>query len=952
MNSQIIDENEELVLQFKAARIFFAEEEEEEEANIVVSIEDITERKRAEEQLRYQAALLANVNDAIVASDAQYKLTAWNAAAESLYGWKAEEVLGKFGLDITQTEYPGVDKAEMLRTIAEVGRWRGEATQVHKDGTRIPVEISSMVLRDETGRITGYVSVNRDITERKRAEAALRESEEKYRNLVERANDGIAIVQDTIVKYVNPRLAEEVGYTTEELIGTPFADYVHPNDLHKVVDRYQRRMVGEDVTPVYEIAVRRKDGSKVYVEINPGIITYQGKPAELVIVRDLTERRQAEESLKLFRALIDQSSDAIEVIDPETSRYLDANEKAWQDLGYSREELLSLGVFDVDPIIDQASYTRINEELRKSGFMTLESHHRRKDGSLFPVEVNIKYVQLDRGYVVSVARDITERKRVEEELKKYREHLEELVKERTAELVIAREQAEAANRAKSDFLANMSHELRTPLNAILGYAQILKTAPNLDARQVEQLETIKSSGEHLLHMITDILDLSKIEAGRLELQVGECDLPALLKNVTDMIRVRAAQKGIAFAGQYDPNLPIGVCADGKRLREVLLNLLSNAVKFTEKGSVTFRVGVNPRVHPAEGKHVISRVGVNPRVHPAEGKHTGIAPTHIIRFEVEDTGPGIAPEQLDNIFLPFRQVGEARYFIEGSGLGLALSRRLVELMGGELQVKSTLGQGSIFWFEVNLPEIPGFVPQAKPAAPKIVGYQGERRTVLVVDDNQANRAVLVSMLLPLGFAVIEAESGQECLDKGLKFTPDVILLDLRMPGMDGFEVARRIRKAEWGMRNEDTSELRIPQSASRTCIIAISATVSEEARTRSLEAGCDDFLAKPFQVEDLLERLRRHLQMAWIHQEESGAKADVAVPPPDISQLIVSLPAADRERLLHQAFQGNVKGVLEQLAAIERLGDQFRPLVTELRALAKRFQVDDIVEILEGLEKRS
>jgi PAS domain S-box-containing protein len=378
------------------------------------------EKRRAEEALQRTEmeyrTLAENSPDLIARFDRHLRHTYVNPAAALAGRLSASEYIGKT-----------IPESGVPEQVAEV--WEERIRQVLKTGQMVDV-VDTFPTPDgikyfhtrlvpelaPDGSVRSVLSVARDITDRKQAEEALQESEERYRNVVERANDGMAILQDRIVKYVNPRLAEEVGYATEELIGTPFDDYIHPNDLHQVVDRYQRRMAGEDVMPVYEIAVRRKDGSKVHVEINAGIITYQGKPAELVIVRDLTERRRTEESLKLFRALLDQSSDAIEVVNPETGCYLDANEKAWQDLGYSREELLSLRVSDVDPIIDRASYTRISEELLKSGFATIESHHRRKDGSLFPVEVNMKHVQLDRGYVVSVARDITERKRAEEAL--------------------------------------------------------------------------------------------------------------------------------------------------------------------------------------------------------------------------------------------------------------------------------------------------------------------------------------------------------------------------------------------------------------------------------------------------------------------------------------------------------------------------------------------------------
>jgi signal transduction histidine kinase len=457
----------------------------------------------------------------------------------------------------------------------------------------------------------------------------------------------------------------------------------------------------------------------------------------------------------------------------------------------------------------------------------------------------------------SMLLEIVEHKRAEEKIRNLNEELEQRVQERTAELLKAKDAAEVANRAKSKFLANISHELRTPLNAVLGYAHILKRTENLPEQHVKGLEIIKISGEHLLHIINTILDLTKIEDGHITLQMSECDFPEFLNTIAAPIRLRATQKGLAFVAEWSPEIPAGICVDAGRLREVLMNLLDNAVKFTEKGRVTFRVGVNLCVHPAEGKHVISRVGVNlcvhpaegkhvisrvgvnlwvhpaegkhvtsrgvnlwvhPAegkhvtsrgvnlwVHPAEGKHTGIAPTHIIRFEVEDTGIGIAPEHLEEIFLPFQQIGDIYSSVTGIKLGLAMSRKLVGLMGSELHVKSTLGIGSTFWFELTVPAVPGFVSKTTPETPTMIGSQGERRTA---------------------------------------------------PG------------------------------------------------------------------------------------------GDVDSHPQHISTLFPLLPQEDREMLLRLTQRGNVKGILEQLNAIERLGEQFRPLVTELRRLASQFQIDEIGALLE------
>jgi len=378
-----------------------------------------------------------------------------------------------------------------------------------------------------------------------------------------------------------------------------------------------------------------------------------------------------------------------------------------------------------------------------------------------------------------------DRKRAEEELEQYRRHLEKLVEGRTAELRRANAELARASRHKDEFLANMSHELRTPLNVILGYAQILKSDKNLIERQREGLDTIKSSGDHLLTMINEILDLSKIEAGSMELQETEFHLPEFLKYIAETTRMRAEQKELSFVYEPDPNLPAGVRTDKKCLREVLLNLLGNAIKFTEKGWVTLRVGYRDR---ETGRWGDGEMGGTSLHHPT-------TPSPYLFFQVEDTGIGIASEQLGEIFLPFRQVSEHRNLVEGTGLGLAISHRLVGMMGGELQVKSTVSKGSIFWFELQLPEVPGVTPKEQSYGRRITGYKGEQLTVLVADDDRHNRAVLLGMLLPLGFKVVEAANGQECVEKAFRYNPDLILLDLRMPVLDGFGATQQIRQAE-------------------------------------------------------------------------------------------------------------------------------------------------------------
>jgi predicted ATPase/signal transduction histidine kinase/DNA-binding NarL/FixJ family response regulator/tRNA A-37 threonylcarbamoyl transferase component Bud32 len=505
-----------------------------------------------------------------------------------------------------------------------------------------------------------------------------------------------------------------------------------------------------------------------------------------------------------------------------------------------------------------------------------------------------------------------ENARLYNDLEAYNQTLEVRVEERTLELqaknlqlqqeIGDRQKAEAAaaaaNRAKSEFLASMSHELRTPLNGILGYAQILKKHQNLTTQQKNGINIIHQCGEHLLTLINDILDISKIEARKMELYPTEFYFPDFLESIVQICHIRTEQKGIVLNYQQLSPLPKIIKADEKRLRQILINLLSNAVKFTEKGTINFYVGYH------------------------KGK---------LRFQVEDTGIGIAQDKLEEIFLPFKQVGEDSRKTEGTGLGLAISRQLVEMMGGEIKVKSTLGKGSVFWLDLDLTEVLSTI--SKFDERNIIGFVGDPKKVLVVDDKWENRSVLVNLLEPLGFKVIEATDGLDCLNKASEFKPDVILMDLVMKVMDGFEATRRLRM--------------LPEFK-EVVIIAISASVFDFDKKQSLGVGCDDFLPKPFRFTELLEKIRVYLGLQWIYEE-------IETEPQDIENVklqskiqdkdLVPPPAEEISILLDLAMRGNLRAITQRMAQLEKLDEKFLPFATYLRQMAKEFKSKQIVDFI-------
>lgn len=473
----------------------------------------------------------------------------------------------------------------------------------------------------------------------------------------------------------------------------------------------------------------------------------------------------------------------------------------------------------------------------------------------------------------------------------------------------AKEMAEAANRAKSEFLANMSHELRTPLNAILGYTQILKKHTDLTEQQQKGLEIIHKSGEHLLTLINDVLDLSKIEARKMELQPSSFQFPAFLQTLVEMFKVRVRQ-GMTFV--FDPVAPLPkyIHADEKRLRQILLNLLSNAIKFTEQGQVKFKVSI---------------------ISQKSGFFT-------IRFKVKDTGIGIAKEQIEAIFLPFQQVGDNSQKIEGTGLGLAITRQLVKLMDSEIYLQSELGKGSSFWFDLTLPEITNQSEMPLLIKPSIVGYKGDRRKILVVDNKWENRAVLVDLLKPLGFQVMEAVDGQDGLNKAAQIQPHVILMDLVMPLMDGFEAIRRLRKSP---------------TLKNITVIAISASTLGLDQEISRKAGCDAFLSKPVREEDLLEHIRNHLDLEWVYEEKAQEiqNKEQEIKNSDFSlfsikENLTQLSAqCELDSLLNLAMQGDLQGIIEYVTQLEQKDDRWIPLTTQIQQLAKAFEEQQLLELI-------
>ncbi len=583
---------------------------------------------------------------------------------------------------------------------------------------------------------------------------------------------------------------------------------------------------------------------------------------------EVAERRRAEEKLRLseqrHRDLVETVPDWVWEVNEEAV-YTFCGPQSRAMLGYEPEEILGRSPFDLMPPEEAARVAALAGPLmeRRAPILALENTLRRKDGSMVTLETNgVPVFDAEgnwRGYR-GLDHDLTERKRIEAQLRQ------------------ARDQADAANRAKSLFLASMSHEIRTPMNAILGFTQLMQRDPALTPRQREHLATIDRSGEFLLRLINDILDLSKIEAGKMQLDPSDFHFHSLLGDLSSMVKCQGEDKGLSFLSSVAADVPAHLHTDAGKVRQVLLNLLGNAVRFTASGGIRLKVSAE-------------------RSFSGEGNIQSVW----IHAEVEDTGPGIDPQNLEQVFESFEQTGNRRGQTGGTGLGLAISRQLARLLGGDIAVTSQPGQGSTFRFSfpATLPDpAPGspYLP-ADSHAPLRLKPGGPVPAILVVDDIESNRRLLKQLLESVGFLVREAASGEEALAACHAEPPRLILLDRRMPGMDGLETARAIRCRS------------LLQSIR---IFLISASVLDVREEEWKSAGVDDFISKPVRLTDLLQRIGILLGVEYV-MEESVPR--ISPMPPPQAEDFMALPEELRGKMVRAAESGHMR-LLQKLITQE------------------------------------
>jgi PAS domain S-box-containing protein len=885
---------------------------------------DITKQKQAEETMqeskeRYRT-FVDNASDAFYLSDMEGRFIDVNEAACNILGYTREELL-KLSIPDVDVNFPPEKLSDILGSLAYNEPKTLESFHKKKNGNIFPVEVQINIFGDKKQPL--FISLARDVRERKKSEVALKESEEKYRNLIERANDGICILQNGKVIFSNPRLIELWGGTMEEVINSPFTNFIHPEELNKLVDYYNRRLKGEKVPSIYDSVLLQKNGDNVFVELSAGIITYQGNPADLIIIRDVSERKRGEEALQKseekFRSIFENKGTATGIFG-EDSIIRDCNNIFIELSGYSRTEIIDKMKWS-DFVVneDMERMQEYHSQHSKKGSSPPSQYECRiidKRGELIDTIVNISIV--DKIRIVSLI-DITERKLAEEKLieseEKHRKLIEttsegfwlidhnkkiidvnqalclmigysrdeiigktplnfvdeishkifaekiiasKTTKHRTYEILLkkndgnnlptivnatslfdkngklsgsfafvtditerinieldlkaALEKATESDRLKTAFLQNISHEIRTPMNGILGFTNLL-TEPDLSGEeQQEYVEIINNNSDRMLNTINDLMDISMIESGQMKIAVSEVNVNNQSKELYTFFKPEAEKKGIQLS--FINTLPTQeaiIKTDKNKLYSILTNLIKNAIKYSNKGKIEFG-------YEKKGEY--------------------------LEFFVKDTGIGIPKDRQKAIFDRFVQADiEDRRAFEGSGLGLSISKAYVEMLRGRIWVESEEGAGSQFYFTIpynpnpeekttTLDEIP-----TQKTESQITGLK-----VLIAEDVEEAHKYLTTVLKSFSKEILHSKTGIETIEIS-RNNPDIdlILMDIKMPKMSGYEATRKIREF-----NKDV------------IIIAQTAYALTGDREKALNAGCDDYISKPVYKEELMEMIKKYL----------------------------------------------------------------------------------------------
>jgi PAS domain S-box-containing protein len=804
--------------------------------------------------------------------------------------------------------YPDANYRQQARSVWEsaVKNAIAQATDIEaheynvtcKDGQTRVMLMSGIIQED--GVLVTFV----DLTERKQAEQVLRESEEIFHAVFNNAAVGLAQIATTgHFIQINQEFCNIIGYSQQDILsqGFTFQQITLPEDLP--TDLYNVNLLLNGAGKHYHLEKRyiRKDGIIIWVNLSVYLQRNSaGEPLYLIsAVLDITERKQMEEAMRFRQFSIDHAGEEVFWIN-QNARIIYANETACLALGYSQEEIKQFTVADIDPCFPIDKWSKHWQELKQKKTLRFESVQIRRDGQSYPTDIVANYFEYNGiGYNCALVRDISERKKTEFDLEQYRSHLEQLVEKRTTQLLKAKEAAEAANIAKSTFIATMSHELRTPLNAILGFSELMSMDKTATSSQKETLAIINRSGVHLLSMINDVLEISKIEAGHRELNTQACDLLKLLQDISDMFSIRATDKKLSFHLEIASDTPHTIQVDSGKLRQILINLLGNAIKYTTQGGVIL--------------HTYTQPSLTDKI--------------LLTIDITDSGSGIPAHQQKAMFKPFAQLARIDTNVEGTGLGLAISKSLIELMGGQISLTSEIEVGSTF--RITLPVAVAnssdiIISEELRPIESLAPNQPAWR-LLVVDDNADNRLLLVNMLTRVGFNVRTAENGQEAINQFEQWHPHLIWMDMRMPVMDGYQATAKIRQLEGGKTVK---------------IISISASAFKEQYEDMIKAGCDAVLPKPSQSSEIFGILANCLGVKFIYQDAESA----ASPPPIAltADMLHALPLALRQQLLAAALNLDVEETDRVIAHIQAIAPE---VANSLQTRIQNYQFDQIIELI-------
>jgi PAS domain S-box-containing protein len=863
---------------------------------IIAIVEDITEKKAIEETLAATEVrldgVLSSLEDVVYSMDAQTaEVNYVNKATRVLFDMSENEFRSNKALWRKMVHGGDLSKLEIAsRLLRKNGKAEVEYRLITSAGDIKWLRDRAWVVHNGNDRIDGIIT---DITKRKLAEQAYLDSEERYRTAVQSSVEAIYMMNPATLRIteVNDAFCNLLGYTREEALKLNLTNFVnHPiEDIRDYIDTVidgGGRVLGEREWLT-------KSNDIVNVEVTASKITQRDVEIIFVVARDVTVEKRIHDELEKERTLLQQvvanAPIPMAMLDTEL-RFL-VNSRNWvQSYGPAKRSLRGYKLFDLYPNLPKEWVTLCKRGLNGEVLSIAEEEVRVNNDQVIYLRLAIHpWGNRDSDHYGIV-----------------------LVAERIDELVNARKLAEEANLAKSAFLARITHELRTPLNAILGYSQIMIKDVSLSDNHRSYIDSMYRSGMHLLNMINDILDLSKIEASRMELQSEDTDLREMIRDLIEMFELKAKSNGLLLNLNFDDTIEPYVSTDRAKLHQVLINLVGNAVKFTQSGSVDINIKRLRKVDPDEGQQ-------------------------FVEFEIKDSGRGIPEDELSLIFEPFHQAKNSG--AQGTGLGLAITKKIVNLLGGDIEVESTLGKGSVFRFIIPFRVLSSAPTVISDEFEDVVGLQSPTEyTVLVVDDVEHNRTVVELLLKRIGFNVVQAVNGLDALEKFDQINPDFVVMDIIMPVMDGVKAMTRIRQKDKGRQ--------VP-------VIALTASGFDDKRERLLEAGFTDYILKPFKEHELLRSISVHGNVTF----EFGKKHETPVPSNDGNDLNLlyeqfkSIPESMQTELFDLIEFQDLDGLLLYIKSTS-LADKAPILAQGLTRAANEFDFYFITRLAKLIESQN